>query len=485
MKRIARFLFMLVLAALAIGILFSCTPPKGEQGKTLIIFWDFPRLPAVRKWLEEAIVRYEELNPDVDIQYTCLSWSKGGERLAISAFAYRPPDVAGAVLDPKYVQAGLLAPLDKYLNEPMPGDPSGRTFKEDIHPNILKACQWQGVTYSFPWYKEGMVMVCNTDIFKERGVSLPENGSWTWDEFTGKMKQLTFDRDGDGKTDVYGVGFNTGYEKWEAYPFILGEGMKILDDSGHKILVDSEETRRGLRRLLDMEFNLGISFPGAGGITDSTTWAAFSGDQRRLAVTCQGLWAINAARVQNQRREESLRDNPGLAVPPPLNIAVVQYPTMPGRPHVMGSYGVGSYCVFNRPLEPERTEAAARFARWLTLETGQEINRLQGVLPSRISYKDIFSDDPLFAYIADTIPDAISAPVHPAWRNVDQVISEQLQLVLLRQVPDEKGTVMNSSKSGPLNESDMRAVDVAVRIMAQKAQKILDDYWIARGENAE
>ncbi|HQH11853.1 MAG TPA: extracellular solute-binding protein [Candidatus Sumerlaeota bacterium] len=458
-------------------LLISCAPPRGEKGKTLIVFWDFPRLPAVRQWLEESIVRYEKEHPDVDIQYTCLSWAKGGERLAIAAFAYRPPDVAGSVLDPKYVQAGLLAPLDTYLDEAIPGDESGRTFRQDIHPSILRAVQWQGTAYSFPWYKEAMVMVCNTDIFNERGVALPENGRWEWDEFIAKMKQLTFDRDGDGQMDNYGVGFNTGNEKWEAYPFILGEGMKVISEDGRKMLIDSPETRKGIRRLLEMEFEYKVSLPGAGGIQDDTTWTAFAGKQRRLAISCQGLWSLFAVKVQNERRLEFIKQHPNDEPPAPLNIAVVQYPRMPGREQVMGSYGVGSLMVFNRPLEPERTEAAARFARWLTLEAGQEINREAGVLPSRIAYKDIFKDDSIYKNIVDTIPDAISPPVHPAWHKVDEVINEGLQLILLRQVPDEKGKIINTAQAGELNESDDRAMDVAIRRIQSKAQMILDDYW--------
>ena len=38
----------------------SCTAPKAPEGKILIQFWDFPRLPAVSEWLQEAIKAYEK-----------------------------------------------------------------------------------------------------------------------------------------------------------------------------------------------------------------------------------------------------------------------------------------------------------------------------------------------------------------------------------------------------------------------------------------
>lgn len=436
----------------------SCTGPKAPEGKILVEFWDFPRLPAVQEWRKEAIKQFMKDNPDIHVEYTQLSWGKGGERLDIGAFARRPPDVAGSTLMLKYVDADLLAPIDKYLDEEIPGMP-GVTWREDIHPAILESVQWEGTTYAFPWYKEAFVMVLNKDLFDERGVALPENGQWTWEEFLEKMHRLTFDRDGDGSIDVYGVGFNTGYEKWEAYSFLFAEGMQILSEDGRTMLIDSEATRRGTRRLLEMEYEEHVSLPGAGGIQDDTTWTAFTGPERRLAVSCQGLWAVNSAQVQNERRREAIAENPSLAdASKPLNIDVALFPIMPGHEQVMASYGTGSYMVFNREFDPERTDAAARLARYLTLEAGQEINSEAGLFPSRISKAGVFAEKEIYKDILPYVPGAIVAPVHPMWKQLDQVISEQLQLILLKRV----------------------SVDEGVATMGKHCQIILDKYWDER-----
>ncbi len=449
--------------ALSAGALLSaCLGPRAPEGKILVEFWDFPRLPAVSEWLEEKIAEFEEQNPDVHVSFTRLSWGRGVERLDIAAFANRPPDLAGATLQLKYVEAGLLEPLDRYLDEEMPGG-GGMTWREDIHPEVLDAVQWEDETWAFPWYKEGFIILLNLDILEERGVSPPEDGTWDWDTFIDKMQRLTFDRTGDGQTDVYGIGFNTGREKWEAYPFLFGEGMELISEDGRTSLVNSEATRRGIQRLLDMEFEYQVSLPGAGGITDDTTWTAFTGRDRRLAATCQGLWAINAVVVQNQRlreaEEEARRTGRPLGdLPEPVRVAVAHYPRMPGQEQIMGSYGIGSYMVFRRPHAPERTEAAARLARFLTLEAGQEINREAGLLPSRISKLHVLEDHPMFENILDYLPGAISPPAHPVWRQMDHVIGQQLQLALLRRV----------------------GVDEAVTNMGERTQMILDDYWHSR-----
>lgn len=444
--------------AAAVYTATSCLAPGAPRGKVLVEFWDYPRLPAVTDYLNRQVAEFMRLNPDIHVEMTRLSWAKGGERLDIAAFAGRPPDLAGSTLTLKYVEAGLLEPLDRYLDEPI--TPGGETtWREDIHPSIVRAMQWEGVTYGMPWYKEGFVILLNLDILEERGVQPPPGGQWTWDEFMAAMRQLTFDRDGDGRIDVYGIGFNTGKEKWEAYSFLLGEGMQLISEDGRRMLVDSPETRRGINRLLEMEYDAQVSLPGAGGIMDDTTWTAFAGRDRRLAATCQGLWAINAVAVQNRRLDEARAANPSATdLPPPLRVAVAMFPRMPGQPQRMGSYGVGCYMVFRRPTDPRRTEAAARLARFLTLEHGQEINREAGLLPSRISALGVLADDPRYRDILTMLPEGISPPVHPAWLQVDQVISEQLQLALLRRID----------------------VDTAVRRMQERGQMVLDDYWAAR-----
>lgn len=448
--------------ALALAVLpLSCTAPEAPDGKVLVEFWDYPRLPAVSQHIADGIAEFERLNPDVHVEFTKLSWAKGGERLDIAAFAGRPPDIAGSTLTLKYVEAGLLEPMDKYLDESVPDMP-GTTWREDIHPQILRAVQWQGQTWSMPWYKEGFVVLLNRDILDERGVAPPPNGRWTWDEFLVAMRQLTFDRDGDGRTDVYGIGFNTGKEKWEAYSFLLGEGMQIVSEDGRTMLIDSDATRRGIQRLLTLEYDEMVSLPGAGGIQDDTTWTAFGGTQRRLAATCQGLWSINAVAIQNERLEKqrAASDNPD-DLPPPLRFEVALFPQMPGQPQIMASYGVGSYMVFKRPAgsDPEeaarRTDAAARLVRFLTLERGQQVNRAAGLLPCRKSAIGVLADDPRFANILDMMPASIGPPTHPAWPLLDQAIGEQLQLALLRRVD----------------------VDTAVRAMQERGQVVLDEFW--------
>jgi multiple sugar transport system substrate-binding protein len=443
---------------LLVATSLSCLAPRPPKGKILIEFWDYPRLPAVAEWLEQAREEYMRLNPHVHIEYTRLSWAKGGERLDIAAFAGRPPDVAGGVLQVKYVDAGLLLPVDEWLDEEIPGS-DGLTWREDIHPAILRDVQWAGETWSFPWYKEGFVLLLNRDLFAERGVALPKDGAWSWDEFLGAMRRLTFDRNGDGVPDVYGIGFSTGPSKWEAYPFLFAEGMRIISEDGRRMLIDSEATRRGLRRLLALEFEEKVALPGAGGIMDDTTWSAFSGQDRRLAATSQGLWAIKSVHTINERLENFRRDNPQATnLPDPLRIAVALFPRMPGQPQSAASYGPGSLMVFNRPHDPERTREAARFARYIALEAGQQINHEAGVFPSRMSVGNIFEGDERYEHIWHHLVDAHSPPIHPAWIKLDQIIGEHIQLVLLRRLD----------------------VDEGVRRMGERCQIVLDDYWRSR-----
>ena len=60
-----------------------------------------------------------------------------------------------------------------------------------------------GRQYGLPKYHGALGLYYNKDLFDEYGVEYPD-GTWDHDDYTAAMKRLTHDRDGDGRTDLWG-----------------------------------------------------------------------------------------------------------------------------------------------------------------------------------------------------------------------------------------------------------------------------------------
>ncbi len=81
----------------------------------------------------------------------------------------------------------------------------------------------EGHLWGVPHALNSIAMVINKDILAERGVEYPSE-DWTWEEMLDMAEKLTFDRDGDGKTDVYGIFYSSNITQgW--LPFMAAVGV--------------------------------------------------------------------------------------------------------------------------------------------------------------------------------------------------------------------------------------------------------------------
>ncbi len=427
-----RFLVLLFLCFL---ILFPACR-KQDTGKMVIEVWDFPRpgphgvaTYAKDHWENQLLEEFQRMHPQVEIRFTRLSWTKGEQKLDISVMGNTPPDVAGSAMKFAYVERGLLEPIDTYLT---PQD------REDYYPGILEAFTYKGHIWAWPWYATVYTMVLNKDIFAERGVELPANGIWTWDEFVEKMQRLTFDRDGDGKIDVYGVGFNVMPGNNEAWAIIYGEGGRPLSSDGTSFTFDSPQALQGIQKLIDLEHKYHVALPNTGGLTQDNTWTLFSSPPGRTAVTCQGTWSISNLVKTNKTRAENnakyLAQGKADMVRPLMNFAVACFPIGSSGQLLTASPGVGNWVVF-RQEDPQKRRLCMELARFLTNGQNQQYCRYMGTFPSRRSTGDLYADDPergqYMRVVQQALPDMVIRPFHPLWQKIDERIARQLQLTML------------------------------------------------------
>jgi multiple sugar transport system permease protein len=458
-----------LLTAVLISMVFCSGCRKQDAGQITIDVWDFPR-PGPQgvatysrdHWEYQLLDEFERMHPQVKIRFTRLSWLKGEQKLDISVMGNTPPDVAGSAMKFAYVERGILEPIDPYLT---PED------REDYYAAMLDAFTYQGHTWAWPWYATCYTMVLNKDIFTERGVALPKNGIWNWDEFVEKMQQLTFDRDGDGKTDVYGVGFNVQPGNNEAWAFIYGEGGRSLTPDDQKFAMDSPEAIGGIQKLIDLEHKYHVALPNTGGLTQDETWNLFGANPGRTAVTCQGTWSISNLVKTNKTRAENnakwVAEGKPDMVRPLMNFAVACFPIGSSGELLTASPGIGNWVVFKQE-DPEKRRLCMELARFLTGAASQQNCLYMGTFPTRRSVGDIYAADPELSehmgIVQQALPNMVIRPFHPLWQKIDERIARQIQLAMLdRKTAQEAMATARKEVEGLLAEARREDLNLASR----------------------
>jgi len=443
---------IIALLAMAMSIFVGCGKkdesskdqgtPSDNQGsseeitwKGKITIWDGPRWADDKEnkyhWLEAKKAEFEAAHPGVEIEIVQVPWAEMPDKLNVAIMGKNWPDIApvdisGGAVSINQVKQGVIEPMDDFF-----------TSDEwaDFYPNALEAYKYEGKIYGVPNSLTVHSMLLNLDIFNERGVEPPKDGKWTYDEFVEKMKQLTFDRDGDGKIDVYG--FSTyilpGY--YEAWPFLYMDGGQPLSDDLTEYTFDDPKVISALQKLADLKFKYQVTPQEMGGSDVGGTWKAFGApDQRTVAVEPWATWAIASAQSEKYK----------------TNFMVAEYPTGDsGQSVTIG--GVGGWVMFHQNDDAKK-KMVAEFIKYLS-STEEQVTMAKnyGTFPARKSAADQnpFADNPQMARAMKLSEQAVMLPRHPEWKKIDEAIQSELQLVLNGEKTPEEAL---KAARGPVEE---------------------------------
>ena len=298
------------------------------------------------RYISEA---FEALHPNVDVQYEIVPNQGFGEKVTTAIFAGNPPDVLKDLQwNPDWARDGLLAPIDDYLTD---------EDRADFIPYTLENGLVDGQHYIWPWNNSnngmGSTMLLNPAIFEERGVALPEPPyrEWSIEEFLEKAQQLTFDRDGDGTTDVYAITL-AAQDTENMLAWLHRFGARLLNEEGTEFVLNSPEGVRALQLMVDMIHEYQIAPPGAEGLDVYATIDNLH--QGRAAIGYGGIYEIG--RIDRYVKEGRLSD--------PINVLVAPYPHDPETGPIAYQTS-GGFLVFQQD-DPYRQEMAMELARFIT-----------------------------------------------------------------------------------------------------------------------
>lgn len=383
----------------------SNSPEEGPQWTGIISFWDYPRLDqktgSSYGWISEKIRAFEKAHPGVYIDFNGLTWDKGPEKLEAALESNHMPDILPVGSDYRLMNQEILQPLEPFLTVE-----EIRSFDE----KALRAVTYDGKIWAMPWMMTTYGMVLNADLFQQRGVELPQDGSWTYDEFVEKLKELTYDSKGKGTLDHFGINSFIQADYYNLWGIILSEGAEIFNQQMEYVFND-ERALAGVQKLIDLKEKYQVTHPNFGVNNSNQAWTTFYQD-KNIAVIPTGTWSINV--LENLKNEGK-----------GFNYSVASYPTGSlGQPVVMGNM-VGSYGVTLQD-DPEKLRLCIEFLQFLVKDEYQsQLDRL-GVFPVKKHIGNIYEGDPHMAAFYENLQHTIIMPPHPKWRQIDEILQQEI-----------------------------------------------------------
>jgi multiple sugar transport system substrate-binding protein len=241
----------ILLTLLCVLALAGCGGDDGGNGGgdlsgevEFLVFGDPEEIQAFRN----VIGAYENEQPDVDVKL--IEASDRDDliaRLSTSFAAGTPPDLflLNYRFYAQFAARDVLEPIEDRV------DDSDVFQQEDFYEEAMDAFRFNDTLTCLPQNISSLVVYYNKDMFQKAGVAFPKEG-WKWDDMVATAKKLTKDTDGDGKTDVYGLGIESSLIR--IAPFVWSNGGDLVDDTKNPthFTLDTPEAQVALERFLQL-----------------------------------------------------------------------------------------------------------------------------------------------------------------------------------------------------------------------------------------
>jgi raffinose/stachyose/melibiose transport system substrate-binding protein len=156
--------------------------PKEEPINLTYWYWAESDAPGADAWMTETVEAYKKIKPNVTITVVPQSTDTLISAFQAAATAKSGPDIAsqwatGPVLG--FVWQDALVPVSDYV--------SADEMKNWLNTNEN---MYNDKVWAAPLYLIGIDVMYNKDLFTQAGVTPPESGRWTWDEFIAACDKL-------------------------------------------------------------------------------------------------------------------------------------------------------------------------------------------------------------------------------------------------------------------------------------------------------
>ena len=268
-----------------------------------------------------------------------------------------------------FTDSGLATPLDEYMTD---------EWKSRFADGALDIGTTDGTLYNLSYSTVYPMLIVNKDLADQAGVTLSEDGKWTWDEFLafcGSVKE---------NTDAYGSVIPSGWTPWltrnaylqvwdtdeEMEAFCAGE-VSFLDE---KIVAASD--------MVVDSFNNDCFYPGG------EASLALSNDEAYAALAngkAASIFVVNSI-------TQSVLEKTGLE-----NYVIMDWPNMGSNPTCAVLGGSNGYFI---PTTVKNMEGALEVLDFLTSQEAADIRAEQGCVSTILISENANADKELLDKIS-------------------------------------------------------------------------------------
>lgn len=397
------------------------------SGDAVVLDFVYMGTPEQQESWNKLFAEFEATHPGITLNATGIgvdNWGEFANKVATQIAGGDVPDIIQVATEGQqlFASKNLFEPLDDYIAK---DQAIIDEYYADVDPNLITwASQYgspDGKTYYLPGEFNTMALWCNADLLSQAGVTLPEDGKWSWEDFEADAATLK---------EATGAYF---YHAAEGYfsgvmPWITTAGGSSLNEDWTEATFDTPpvvDALTFLRGLVEKGYS-----PEPGGAFDAYT--AFAQDQ--LACFGGGRWPIIQMRDMDQVDR----------------IQMLPFPQKAGNGTPIGTNG---YPILK---DSKHKDEAWEFIKFLISEEGSAFFAELGgtIVPARVSVaqSDAFLEDSPKGteWLYDSVAFATVIPSPAQGAQVQITIEDGVLQVLSGNVTPEEGAKQTQAALVPL-----------------------------------
>jgi multiple sugar transport system substrate-binding protein len=282
--------------------------------------------PVEKKLLLEVLKDFERSHPTIRVKFEVIA-DQYMDVLKTRLIGNAAPDVfyLDAVEAPFLMQANVLEPLNPYITKDFD--------LPDFVPNLLHPFQVGNTLYGLPKDYSTLALFYNKKLFKTAGLEKPPK---TWNQLFANAKQLTRDRDRDGKPEQYGLGLAP--ELPRLVYLARAYGGEIFNRDGYATFAEPKALR-GLQAIVNQYHAHAAVLPSDVGSSSGSDLLG----QEKVAMVIEGNWAIPYLQDNFPKLEFGTAEVPSMNQRPGTMVFTVAYVMNRRAPHKKEAWELISY----------------------------------------------------------------------------------------------------------------------------------------------